>query len=346
MAATALAAGVCSILMGVGANFPLALAPGMGLNAVIAFQVRGGHRLVADGDGPLSSSTGSSCWRSCCSACAKRSCTRSRSDLRRAIAVGIGLFIAFIGAVNARLVVVPAGTIVALVAGTRARAAAGDPRQPRRGRAAIALLGLIVIDRPGSSRPRRGAIVLGILRDHAWPRSSSALAHLPGRLARRAPQFDTLFAADSRAALEPAFVPLLLAIVMVDFFDTIGTVTAVGGAQRALARRRRAACRDSGASSPSIRSARRSAALFGASSVTSYIESASGIAEGARTGLHTVTVGVLFLPRWSRRRSSRRAGRRDRARAHHRRLPDVRADRKIDFDELDTAIPAFLIAAA
>ena len=89
-------------------------------------------------------------------------------------------------------------------------------------------------------------------------------------------------------------MPLLLAIVMVDFFDTIGTVTAVGEAA-ATRTTQRAACRTCAASSASTRLSASVGGAFGASSVTSYIESAAGIAEGARTGLHTVIVGVLFL---------------------------------------------------
>jgi adenine/guanine/hypoxanthine permease len=92
-------------------------------------------------------------------------------------------------------------------------------------------------------------------------------------------------------------MPLLLSLVMVDFFDTIGTVTAVaetaGLAQSSS---------DGSLRIPRLRSilmidalSASIGGLFGASSVTSYIESASGIVEGARTGLHTVVVGLFFL---------------------------------------------------
>ena len=112
-AATALAAGLCSILMGLGANFPLALAPGMGLNAVIAFQVPAatGSWQTAMG---LVVLDGLVVLALVLAGLREAVMLAIPQDLRRAIAAGIGLFIAFIGAVNARLVVVPAGTIATL----------------------------------------------------------------------------------------------------------------------------------------------------------------------------------------------------------------------------------------
>ena len=89
------------------------------------------------------------------------------------------------------------------------------------------------------------------------------------------------------------FVPLLLAVMMVDFFDTLGTATAIAEEAGLIDERgripgiRRILVIDS--ISASI------GGVLGASSVTSYIESAAGVAEGARTGLHTVFVGVFFL---------------------------------------------------
>jgi AGZA family xanthine/uracil permease-like MFS transporter len=289
-AATALAAGCCSILMGVGANFPLALAPGMGLNAVIAFQVAAvtGSWQTAMG---LVVLDGLVVLALVLLGLREAVMHAIPQDLRRAIAAGIGLFIAFIGAVNARLVVVPAGTIavlskdssVVLPPVTHGHLGAAEPL--------IALFGIVTIAWL-LSRKVAAAIVLGIL-------ASTLVALLVGvtRLPQGAwlgwPQFDTLFAADWRGALDLRFVPLLLAIVMVDFFDTIGTVTAVADA---------ASLHDEHGRVPHLRRILAVDAIsasvggaFGASSVTSYIESASGIAEGARTGLHTVTVGVLFL---------------------------------------------------
>jgi adenine/guanine/hypoxanthine permease len=289
-AATALAAGVCSILMGLGANFPLALAPGMGLNAVIAFQV--------------SVATGS--WQTAMGLVVldglvvlalvllglrEAVMLAIPQDLRRAIAAGIGLFIAFIGAVNARLVVVPAGTIATLARDpsvvlppvTHGALGAAEPL--------IALFGIITIAWLLTRRVS-AAIVLGILASTALA-LAVGVAGLPRGSWFSWPRFDTLFQADLRSAIDWRFVPLLLSLVMVDFFDTIGTVTAVADAAQLndqegrVPRLRRILAID--AISASVGGA------CGASSVTSYIESASGVSEGARTGLHTVTVGLLFL---------------------------------------------------
>ena len=107
------------------------------------------------------------------------------------------------------------------------------------------------------------------------------------------PHFDTLFQADLRTALDWRLLPLLFSLVLVDFFDTVGTVTAVGeaaglaGTDGMLPRLKPVLAIDAAAAIIG--------GAAGASSATSYIESAAGVAEGARTGLHTVFVGLLFL---------------------------------------------------
>src|SRR3954467_14151719 len=113
VACTAAAAGICCLLMGMFANFPLAMASGMGLNAILAYQIakEAGSWQTAMGlivlDGLLILIL---------VLCGLREAVMRAipRDLRRAIAAGIGLFIAFIGLVNARLVIVPAGTIAVL----------------------------------------------------------------------------------------------------------------------------------------------------------------------------------------------------------------------------------------
>jgi AGZA family xanthine/uracil permease-like MFS transporter len=106
------------------------------------------------------------------------------------------------------------------------------------------------------------------------------------------PRFDTMFQADLRGALDVRLIPLLLSIVMVDFFDTIGTITAIAETGNLQDREGRI---------PRLRSILAIDSLsamiggtFGVSSVTSYVESAAGVAEGARTGLHNVVVAALF----------------------------------------------------
>ncbi|MFL5582231.1 MAG: NCS2 family permease [Gemmatimonadaceae bacterium] len=289
VAGTAAAAAVATLLMGTVANFPLALASGMGLNAVLAFQVAPavGSWETAMGlvllDGLLVLAL--------VLLGVREAVLRAiPHDLRLAIGVGIGLFIAFIGAVNARLVIVPPGTVAALARdplGVLPPVTYGSVRAPE---TAVALAGLC-ITAGLLARRVTGAIVLGIV-------ASSVLALLLGVAALPAgawlavPDFSTFGRVDLRGALSLAALPLLVPIMLVDFFDTIGTVTAVA---------EEAGLEDEEGRIPGIRRvlavdaiAASIGAVFGVSSVTSYIESAAGVAEGARTGLHSVAVAALF----------------------------------------------------
>jgi len=139
------------------------------------------------------------------------------------------------------------------------------------------------------ARQVKGAIVLGILLStavaFAWGITEPATL-LP-------PDFSIIGQADVRAALAPRFLPLLLAILMVDFFDTLGTVTAISEQANLVDKEGRVSGLRNillvDSASASI------GGWFGVSSVTSYIESAAGVADGARTGLHSVFVGLFFL---------------------------------------------------
>ena len=289
VAGTAAAAAVACILMGVVADFPLALASGMGLNAVVAFQI--------------APATGS--WQTAMGLVVldglvvlalvllglREAVMRAiPHDLRLAIGVGIGLFIAFIGVVNARLVVVPPGTIAALArspTGVFPPVTAGSLHAPE---AAVALAGLC-LTAVLVARRVTGAIVLGIAGSTLLALAVGA-ARLPTGAWLEVPRFDTFGQADLRGALSLAALPLLLPLVLVDFFDTIGTATAVA---------EEAGLEDKEGRIPGLRRvlgvdaiAASVGGLFGVSSVTSYIESAAGVAEGARTGLHSVAVGLLF----------------------------------------------------
>jgi len=289
IAATAAASALCSLLMGFGANFPIALAPGMGLNAVIAYQVApaAGSWQTAMGLVVLDGLTMLVLVLIGFREALMRAIPR---DLRRAIGVGIGLFIAFIGLVNARVVVVPPGTVQALVAGTGAAlppVTFGSLRDPQ---TAIALLGLLLIAAL-LARKVKGAILIGIAFGTALS-LAAGVASLPHGAWLSAPRFDTFAQADLRGAFRIGMLPLFVAVLLVDFFDTIGTSTAIAeeaqlvDANGEIPRLGRLLAVDSIAAAIG--------GLFGASSVTSYIESAAGVAEGARTGLHSVVVGALF----------------------------------------------------
>jgi AGZA family xanthine/uracil permease-like MFS transporter len=339
VAATALAAGICSIAMGLVANVPIALAPGMGLNAVVAFQ--------------LTASTGS--WQAAMGLvvveglavlvlvlAGVRSTVMAAIpvDLRRAIGAGIGVFIAFIGAVNARLVVVPAATVAALAHDPSLRlppVMAGSLRNPDALLAALGLLLVAVL----LARRQPGALLIGILTTTAAA-VAMGQASLPSGPWWSWPHVTTAGAADISAAMKWSALPLVLSLMLVDFFDTIGTATGIaeeaglvepdGGIPRLKA------LLAVDAVSASV------GGWLGASSVTSYIESAAGVADGARTGLHSVGVGLLFLaaaffaPMASMVPVCATA-------------PALIAVgflmcgslARIDFDEIGTAIPAFII---
>lgn len=277
IACTALAAGVCSILMGLIANFPMALASGMGLNAVVAFAVApaAGSWQVAMGlivlDGLVTAMLVLAGLREAVLNAIPR-------DLRLAIGAGIGLFIAFIGLVNGGLVVPGKPGAPPLAAGAW-----------NSSNAQVCLIGLLVTA-VLVARGIRASLVLGILSTTLIG-FAFGVTHLPSGL--QWPSFTAAFKADVGGALRWDLVPLLFAVIMVDFFDTLGTASAVAeearlvDAQGRIPGVRRILLADS--LSASI------GGMLGASSVTSYIESAAGVAEGARTGLHSVLVGLMFL---------------------------------------------------
>lgn len=277
VACTALAAGICCLLMGFIANFPLALASGMGLNAVVAFTIarEAGSWQTAMGvivlDGILTTILVLVGLREAVMNAIPR-------DLRLAIGAGIGLFIATIGLVNAGIIVSTKMPVPPLKPGLW-----HDPVT------ATALIGL-VITAVLVARRIPGALILGILLTTVVGYFFKIVT-IPDKL--EMPSFANAFQADIKGALRWDLLPLLFAVVMVDFFDTLGTASAVAEEAKLVDERgqipgvKRILLVDS--ISASI------GGLLGASSVTSYIESASGVAEGARTGLHTVFVGLFFL---------------------------------------------------
>lgn len=288
-AATAAAAAICTLLMGLGANFPIALAPGMGLNAVVAFQVVGqtGSWQTAMG---LVVLNGLLVLALVLAGVREAVMRAIPLDLRRAISVGIGLFIALIGAVNARLVVIPPSSVAALNTNPLAIVPPVTHGSLQAAEPLLALAGLLIIAFLLSKRVP-GAIVIGIAVA-TFAGLLLGVSHWPAGAWLRMPRFDTVFQADLRSALDIRLLPLLLAIVMVDFFDTIGTVTAIAETGH---------LHDTEGRIPRLRSILAidsiSAVIggaFGVSSVTSYVESAAGVAEGARTGLHNVVVAALF----------------------------------------------------
>ena len=188
-----------------------------------------------------------------------------------------------------------------------------------------------------STRRVAGAIVIGIAS--ATGGGARRRVAVPAGAWLRMPRFDTFFQADLRSTRLP-FLPLLLSLVMVDFFDTIGTVTAIAETgklddERDIPRLRR---------DPRHRRDRgRHRWAFGVSSVTSYIESAAGVAEGARTGLHSSSSRCSSRPAFSPLRFAVVPGAATAPALIIVGFLMCQQITRMDFTTLETAIPAFLI---
>ncbi|MFP6765657.1 MAG: NCS2 family permease [Planctomycetaceae bacterium] len=285
-ACTALAAGLCCLLMGCYANFPIALASGMGLNAFIALSVvpETGSWQTAMG---LVVLNGAVILLLVLAGLREAMLDAIPLDLRRAMAAGIGLFIATLGAVNAGLVIGLDGPGPPLGPGHFS-----DPRVLTT-LAGVTLIAVLI------SKRVPGAILIGIAASTGIllmlpPSELTTAGSLPTVAGLwKMPSFEIAFQADIVAACSLKYLPLLLTLLMVDFFDTLGTVTAIGDRanlkdeQNRVTGLRRILIVDSVSASIG--------GLLGVSSVTSYVESAAGVSEGARTGLHTVFVGIFFL---------------------------------------------------
>jgi adenine/guanine/hypoxanthine permease len=278
---TALAAAISCIIMGLYANFPLALASGMGLNAVVAGLVTGPMHLSWQTAMGLIVLDGLVVLLLVLAGVREAIMNAIPKDLRLAIGAGIGLFIAFIGLSNAKLIVAPGIPGVPL--------SVGSLRDP----AVLVFIAGFIITAFLFARRITGSLVIGMLLTTVLALIVK-VTKLPDTFAMVSlSDFGLIGQADVRGALKLAYIPLLLAIIMVDFFDTLGTATAIAEEANLMDEKgripklRQLLVADSVAASIG--------GLCGVSSVTCYIESAAGVAEGARTGLHTVFVGLFFL---------------------------------------------------
>lgn len=282
--ATCIAAGFGSILMGLAANYPLALAPGMGLNAYFTYTVVQGMGV------PWQTPLGCVFISGVAFLLLTMAGVRQLivgvipRSLLAAVAGGIGLFIAFIGLREAGVVVANPATAVAL----------GDLTQPT---AALALAGLVLIAALQAWRVK-GAILIGIMliAAAAWllgvhPKSTGGYSL--SDITATAFQLDIGGALNLRGDVGLALLEIVFVFLFVDLFDNVGTLVAV--TQRAglidengkIPRLNRILLTDSVATM--------AGAVAGTSTVTSYIESAAGVEQGGRTGLTAVVVGLLFL---------------------------------------------------
>jgi len=282
-AATALVAGLLSIIMGVVANVPIAMAAGLGINAAVAFGLVLTDGLTPEGAMGVIVLEGLIVAALVLVGLREAIMNAVPLSLKRAIGVGIGLFILFIGFTSGGLIGSPegGGTPVAFI----------FPNTPG---AWVTLIGL-AITVALYARKIPGALILSILATTVialiW-----GVASVPDSFSVT-PSFDTLGAFDlGNVFTQLGFVAAALTIfsfMLTDFFDTMGTATAV--TEQAGLTDEDGNIDDIGKLLfvDSIGAAAGGAA--GVSSNTSYIESSAGVAEGGRTGLTSVVVGVLFL---------------------------------------------------
>jgi len=282
--ATCLAAGFGSILMGLLSNYPLALAPGMGLNAYFTYTVVKGMGLPWQTALGCVFISGVAFLLLTVAGVRQLIVSAVPRSLFAAVAGGVGLFIAFIGLADAGIIVAKPGTMVGM----------GTLTAPT---AALALLGMLVIAGL-QARGLKGAMLVGILvtAGIAW---MFGLAHFaPGAyslsdFSSTAFKLDVRSALNLRSGLGLSLIEIIFVFLFVDLFDNIGTLVAVTKRAGLIApdgsipRLNRILITDSAAMLVG--------ALAGTSPVTSYIESAAGVAVGGRTGLTAVVVGILFL---------------------------------------------------
>jgi adenine/guanine/hypoxanthine permease len=282
VAMTCIAAAVPTLLMGLWANWPLALAPGMGLNALLTFNLVLGHKVSWQVGMAVVFIEGVVIALLVLAGVREKVLRGIPDSLKAGIAVGIGLFIALIGMQQAGWIVKSDATMIT----------AGTFKDPK---TLVATAGLLVTAAL-MLRNIPGALLLGILATTAFAGIATALGtpllKAPTAVLA-APDLSTFGKLDIAGALTLELLAVAFAFLISDFFDTMGTVVAVGkqaglaGKNGELPRLNRVLLVDSLAAAWG--------GLCSASSVTSYIESASGVAQGGRTGLTAVVAGLLFL---------------------------------------------------
>ena len=277
-AATCLSAAFGSILMGVFAKYPIALAPGMGLNAYFTYSVVKGMGVgwqTALGAVFLS---GVIFLLLTLGGIRKLILESIPRDLYAAVAVGIGLFIAFIGFRNAGIVAPDPATTVTL----------GNLRDPG---TLLSLFGLLLIS-VLMARGVRAAMLIGIILT-TLAGAAVGLVHWNPAPYSFSEISATFLKLDVPGALRLGLLEIVFVFLFVDLFDNIGTLVAVG---------KRARLFDDTGRIPRVNRiltcdalATTAGSLCGTSTVVSYIESAAGVVAGGRSGVTAVVCGLLFI---------------------------------------------------
>jgi adenine/guanine/hypoxanthine permease len=295
---TALAAGITSIAMGAFANYPFAIATGLGLNAVVAFQLVGGQQLTWPEAMGVVVMEGIIIFLLVLTKFRQAVMDAVPMPMKQAIAVGIGLFITIIGFVDAGFV-----TSTTLAAPPLQLGTAGELRGWP---IFVFLVGLLLIIFLYTRRVR-GSLLIGILAStlvavivnelfldgegFLGKANVGSIADFPsGDNFSLIGDFSFAFFTEMGAL---AAILAVFTLMLSDFFDTMGTAVGLGREADLLDDQGRLPNTDRVLAVDSAAAALGGA--FSASSNTTYIESAAGIAEGGRTGLTAVVVGVLFL---------------------------------------------------
>ena len=304
-ATTSLVAGVMTILMGVWANFPLALATGLGINAVVAFSIAVLPGMTWQDAMGIVVLEGIVITVLVLTGFRQAVFNAVPGWLKTAISVGIGLFIAFIGLVDSGFVRVPIGAGTPIELGQFGSLSTWPVLV-----FVIGLVAMIVL----LVKKVRGAILISILGTTVLGIVVEAITHVGVATADNAggwrstvpafpstlvdtPNFSllghfSLFGAFGKLGVITAVV-LVFSLLLSDFFDTMGTMVAIGGEAGLL---------DENGNPPKTKEilivdslAAVAGGAAGVSSNTAYIESASGVGDGARTGLAAVVTGIAFL---------------------------------------------------
>jgi len=286
--ATALASAIMTAAMALATNYPIALAPGMGMNAFFTYTICIAHKVPWNAALAMVFLSGLLFMVLTIGGIRRRIIEAIPHEMKIAITCGIGLFIAFIGLQKGGIIAGSPATMV-----TVGKLSAPQPQ--------LVLLG-IVVSAILIWRKIRGGIILTILGLAAAglvvsaPDGSGPLTRLPEQVVAMPESLAPTFLKLDLAAVFNNLLqwyPLILAILFVDLFDNMGTL--IGVASRAGLLDRSGNLPRLGRALAADASAAMVGSCLGTSTVTSYIESAAGVEEGGRTGLTALTVSVCFL---------------------------------------------------
>jgi adenine/guanine/hypoxanthine permease len=295
LSVTALVAGVATIAMGLFANYPFALAAGLGLNAFVTFGLVAVDGLTWPQAMGVIVAEGILITIFVLTGLREMIMNAIPMDLKRSIGIGIGLFIALIGLANAGVVVAgPNPPILAIVPKFQTWSLA------------LFVFGLLVTSALVARRVK-GALLVGIVLTTVAATIVNEVRHLAVITdgSARWPGFSNLAAGPDFSLVgkfsfgfvsELGFwtaLAIVISVMLSDFFDTMGTVIGIGGEAKLLDERGRLPGANRVLLIDSLAAVAGGAAS--ASSNTTFIESASGVSEGGRTGLTAVVVGALFL---------------------------------------------------